>query len=311
MKDADFLKVLSTKNNGAPLLIADFNVLLWKIIFFYEEYQLIYRKNRENIVKLATAYIFNRGLKYLPVLNYRVVVVADGPSDKYGGYWRHHEVQCDSRIQKAWDEYQPRKRIRSYKGGRGEKPDNFYFCYDIAMDYCKRYLNFFKFDGYEADDIAGSIYRSEKVREQKNRTKIFYTVDRDWNQLVDDNYGFYWYSLRDPRENEMFQYRAMNNDDVLEYSEKKLNHTISHPSDLAIAKAINGDLGDGLPPNSPIEYMELTKAHPKYNLEREFPQLFSELINETINLAPNNNLDHLSETEKVFKNLNLSFDYRG
>lgn len=310
MKNSD-LQLKIDQSVGTPLLVADFNVLLWKIIAFVEESSMVYKKNRTNIIKLATAYIFNRGPAGLPIQDYRITVIADGPSDKYGnGYWRHYEMGKDPRIQEAWDNYKPKKKDRSYKGGRGAKPDIFYECYDIAKEYCLNYLNFYKFEGFEADCLAGALYRSE-LKRQKNRVKIWYTVDRDWQQLINDDLGYYWYTMRVPRANEMFQEQGANNIDVLLYAEKKLGMSISNPQELILAKVEFGDAGDNCPPLTPAEYMDLVSPHPKYAIEKLYPELYSKMVNDSLILEPNNRLDHLEETEKMFKKLNLEFMYRG
>lgn len=310
MKDSD-LQLKIDKSVGAPLLIMDGNVLLWKIIAFVQESEMVYKKNRENLIKLATAYIFNRGPHGLPIQDYRVIVLADGPSEKFGnGYWRHYEVERDSRIQKAWDNFRPAKRDRGYKGGRGAKPAIFYECYKIMEEYCRKYLNFYRFDGFEADDVMGTIYRSN-LREQKDRVKIMYTVDLDWSALCQEESGFFWYTMRVSKPNEMFQEQAKNDADVILYAEKKMGIAISKPTELALAKCEFGELGDNLPPECPLEYIDLSTPHHKYDIEKMFPEQYKVMVEDALKLEPNNRLDHLEETEKMFEKLNLKFMYRG
>jgi hypothetical protein len=310
MKDSD-LSLKIDKSIGAPLLVMDGNVALWKVIAFIQESEMVYKRNRENLIRLATAYIFNRGPQGLPIQDYRVIVLADGPSEKFGnGYWRHYEVERDPRIQEAWNNFRPRKKDRGYKGGRSAKPDIFYECYNIMEEYCRKYLNFYKFDGFEADDAMGAIFRS-KLKNQKDRVKIMYTVDLDWSALCNEEAGFYWYTMRVPRENEMFQEQAKNDRDVLTYAEKKMGITITSPRELAQAKCDFGELGDNLPAGCPLEYIDLSNTHPVYNIESMFPELYAEMIEDALCLAPNNHLDHLEETRKIFEKLHLNFMYRG
>lgn len=310
MKDIDLQEKIENSTK-VPLLIADYNVLLWKIISFVEETSMIYKNNRENIIKLATAYIFNRGPAGLPIQDYRLLVISDGPSEEFGnGYWRHYEVANDPRIEEAWNNFKPRKKDRSYKGGRTAKPDIFYECYKVAEEYCRKYLNFYKFEGFEADDIAGTLYRS-KLNEQKDRVKIWYTVDRDWQQLINNNLGFYWYTMRVPRPNEMFQEQGADNTDVLLYAEKKLGMSISNPQELIFAKVEAGDLGDNLCPGTPKEYMDLVQPHTKYDIEKMFPEQYEAMVEDALILEPNNHLDHLEETQKLFDKIGLEFNYRG
>lgn len=310
MKDSE-LQLKIDESVGAPILVMDFNVALWKIIAFIQESEMVYKKNRENLIKLATAYIFNRGPAGIPARDYRVIVLADGPSEKFGnGYWRHYEVERDPRIQEAWDNFRPKKKDRGYKGGRGNKPAIFYEVYAIAEEYCKKYLNFYRFDGFEADDAMGAIFRS-KLKGQKDRVKIMYTVDLDWSALCQEESGFYWYTMRVPRENERFQEQAKNNADVILYAEKKMGITINKPSELAQAKCTFSELGDNLPAGCPLEYIDLSTAHPTYDIEKMFKEQYKIMIEDALILEPNNRLDHLEETEEMFKKLNLKFMYRG
>ena len=48
----------------------------------------------------------------------------------------------------------------------------------------------------------------------------------------------------------------------------KLGFDINHPIEIFAAKAEAGELGDNLPPGAPIEYIDLTEFHPKYQLEK-------------------------------------------
>jgi len=309
MKDSE-LQYKIKRSIGSPLLIVDFNVYVHKLIHFATEASMIYKNNLDNIIKLGSAFIFNQIPTLIPQ-NYRILIIADGPSPEHGNkYWRHIEIEKDPRIQKAWDEFKPRHKIRTYKGGRAEKDEFFYKVYNIAKEYCEKYLNFYKFPLFEADDIASSLYRS-LLRSQRDRIKIWMTIDNDWKQLVNDELNFIFYTIRQPRPNEWFLEQARNSSDVLLYAEKKLGKTISNPQELILAKVECGDSGDNIPVNSPPEYMDLVKPHIKYDIEKMYPELYSNMIEDALNLEPNNRLDHLAECEKMFKKLNLEFKYRG
>lgn len=309
MKDSE-LQLKIDESVGAPLLIVDFNVYVHKIIHFANEASMVYKNNLDSIIKLGSAYIFNQ-IPTLPYQNYRILIIADGPSSEHGNkYWRHLEIENDPRIQEAWDGFKPKHKIRTYKGGRNEKDEFFYRVYNIAKDYCEKYLNFYKFPLFEADDIASSLYRSN-LRNQKDRVKVWMTIDNDWKQMVNDELNFIFYTIRTPRPNEWFLEQARNSSDVLLYSEKKLGMSISNPQELILAKVEFGDAGDNIPKNAPPEYMDLILPHPKYDIEKIFSEQYHIMVEDALKLEGNNHLEHLEETEKMFKKLNLKFMYRG
>lgn len=308
MKDLELQKKIDN-SDYTPLVIVDFNVMLWKIIPFYEEAKIVFKNNHETVAKLATAFIFNRGPIGIRKQDYKLLIIADSrDEDKYGGYWRHYEVERDERIKQAWNNTRSRKKIRTYKGGRGVKSDTFHYIREIAKTYCEKYINFYEYSGFEADDIAGALYRSQ-LREQVDRIKMFYTVDRDWTQLVDDNLGFYWYTPRIPKPIETFQEQCANNADIILHAETKLNYSIDHPKKLIEAKIIQGDMGDNLPPGTPREYMDLTVPHPVYNIESMYRDKFNSMVEDSLDFTPNNNLDHLLESEETLRKMNLKFEY--
>lgn len=316
MKDADLRKIIDDSQASSYLVFADFNVMLWKVIEFYNKYKFLFKKqqNLDALLKVGIAFIFNRGPIGLSQSQYkraRVIAIADRKKKEYGGYWRHIEIAKDQRIQKAWDGYKKGKqKLRAYKDGRGDKNDFFYKAFEMAKIYCEANLAYFEFEGFEADDIAGAIHRD--LQTDSSRIKIFYTVDRDWCQLCAEEKGYYWYTPRVSRPNEWMIEQAMNNFDVSYYAERKLDYKgLDHPSKLAEAKVLAGDLGDNLPPGSPKEYMCLISEHPDYSIPVLFKDEFQTLIS-SINVdEPNIKMAHLNESIRVMEKMGVEFDFSG
>ena len=311
MKDLELQERIDQTAASNHLVIADFNVMLWKILDFYGRHEYLFKReeNRIALIKLGVSYIFNKGPIGLNNSQARVIVIADNRAAKYGGYWRHYEVARDVRIKEAWDSFRPKTKLRNYKDGRGDKSELFYKAFKIAKEYCETYLSFYEFEGFEADDIAGAIYRNLK---DKHRVKIFYTVDRDWAQLVKEEDGWYWYTPRVSKPNEWFLDQAMKNEDVIYYAERKLDYPgLEHPCQLINAKVEAGDLGDNLPPGTPAIYMDLINPHEQYCIEKLFSEKFNKLILDCECEEPNANSEHLAECDKMFKKLKLSFNFLG
>lgn len=292
------------RSEGCPVIYQDMMVHAWRVYDTYTKAKDIFKKDRnlETIVKCSWAIILNS----TPVLDVfgenRVIVISDSRTEEFGGYWRHKEIAEDKRIVKLWSEYKPKKKILGYKGGRGDKPEDFTnFVLKIGIEYCKKYLNYYEFKGYEADDIGGFIYRN--CGEQTNRIKIFHTVDRDWLQLVDEKRGFYWATPRIPKENERFQNQVADDEEVLIFSELKHNCKINTPKEYIYSKILTGDSGDNLPPNCPAEYMDLTIPHPIYNIDKI--AIHSSLVQDSYNYEPNTIKEHYLESKNALRAMKI------
>lgn len=301
-------KSLLKESDGCPVVYQDFFVHAWRVYDIYSKAKCIFRKekNLETIVKCSWAIILNN----TPILetfgDNRVVVLSDYRTEKLGGYWRHSEVGKDVRMSKLWGEYNPKKKDIGYKGGRGEKPEDFNdLIIGIGKDYCKKYFSFYEFEGYEADDLGGYVYRN--CGEQRDRLKLFHTIDRDWMQLVDEDRGFYWTTSRIPRQVEKFQNQIADNAEVLTFSEDRHKLTIKTPKEFILSKIITGDSGDNLPPQCPPEYMDLTLPHPIYNIDTIAYN--SGIVEDSYNLLPNTNIDHYNESNDILKRMNVSFNF--
>jgi hypothetical protein len=280
------LQALIDKSDKSPLLIIDFNVVAWRIVEFIKKIPPVYHTNK-SLIKSVWAMILNCGPRLLNHdNNYRIVAVGDLHDDT-GGYWRHTlSMEYDF----------------EYKGNRKGKPEIFSLVYSIGQEYCEKYFSFFRFPGYEADDIAGFIRRELN---QPDRIKIFYTVDNDWLQLVCEEENFYFYTMRVPKPKEWRDTQAANNNVVLQYSEQKLGYTITHPSELPLAKQENGDASDNIPPEVPLYFVDLMNPHPNYSLKEQFKDDTDTLLAYCEEYTPNKQYDHVFQSDNLLKKLGL------
>lgn len=314
MLDTELQKIIDSKKPNPHYIFLDYNVLLWKVINFYNGASKFFKKqeNQDVLLKIGLAYVLNRGPIGLNPKNSKIVVIADEHDmEQFGGYWRHYICENDPRVEEAWKRFKPGKKVdHRYKAGRGDKTELFYRAHKIGKEYCKKYLNFYSFKGFEADDIAGAIRRDFKT--SSDIIKIFYTSDRDWCQNVDEDLGYYWATPRVPRPNEWTLEQINNNNDVLLYAEQKLEYEIKHPLELIDAKVENGDLGDNICPSEVArELMDLVNEHPIYSIPKMFPKEYRELMEDLKDCTPNVRLDHLREAETTMKKMKVEFTWQG
>lgn len=269
----------AVKKEPAPLVVIDLLVHCHVVNNYLDRVRNFVNPDHEDqVIKALFALDINRAPEFLPAFNRRIIVVADQKykSGKFAGqYWRGKEVHRDERMDFVWESYAESEGINTeelktgYKGTRGEKSDQLLSVIRIGFEYCEKYFPTFYEEGYEADDIAGAIYRRSRDFGSvcRDRQILLSTIDNDWTQLVDEEHGVYWANTRIPRPKERFQDRLRGNEQVLFHTLHKAGHEISHPSELAAKKVLAGDMGDNLPPGSPIEYFDLCEAHPKYCVE--------------------------------------------
>lgn len=292
-----------------PMVVVDFNVMLHPIMSWFESQVQgnFSGAVEQKLLRAAWAVNINRGPQMLPYSsNYRFVVIADKRFPGTGNYWRN-EFKAAAR-ELAWEEYaeaNPKIKLEetptAYKGDRGEKTANFYRVFDEGMDYCKRHFNFFSESGYEADDIAGAIYRMSRDSEGavvNKRQILLLTIDRDWSQLVDEAHRVYFANTRKPFPNEKIQERLCGNRGVIEHTAHKMGYELDHPKNLSKWKEIHGDMGDNLPPNSPRELFDLCEPNSAYNVD-SMPWITS-LEAEVNNPAPNSQPGHYSVAMSCF-----------
>lgn len=292
------------EKDPAPLVVVDFMVYAWAIFNHVQDIQHLYSPELlEKIIKALWAVKINRGPDMLPAHDYNIVVVSDKRFEKLGSYWRGVEIRKDERMEIVWEEYCEGKGTdvadvaTGYKGNRREKDDNFYQIVEIGWEYVTRYFPCFKEEGYEADDWAGAIYRLSRDNRKTvcgERQILLSTIDRDWSQLVDESHKVYWANTRYPGPKERIQERLAGEDQVLLHTELKLGVEIESPRFLAHAKQEQGDLGDNLPPGSPLEYFDLCEPHPKYRIEK-LPE-HADLVKALNDPEPNVQFGHMEQS---------------
>lgn len=304
------------EKDPAPLVVLDFMVAAWSVFGHIPDIQHLYSPALlEKIIKALWAVKINRGPDMLPLHDYRIVVVSDKRYEAYGSYWRGVEINKDERMEIVWEEYCEGKGTdvadvaTGYKGNRRDKDDNFYQIVEIGWEYATSYFPCFKEEGFEADDWAGAIYRYSRDSRGvcRDRQILLSTIDRDWSQLVDESHKIFWANTRYPGPKERIQERLAGEDQVILHTEMKLGVEIKKPRELAHAKQAQGDLGDNLPPGSPLEYFDLCEPHPKYRIEKlkEYPDLVTSLDDP----APNIHFDHLEKASQALGKIGLSIPW--
>jgi hypothetical protein len=179
--------------------------------------------------------------------------------------------------------------------------------YNIGKDYCQKYFPWYWVLSYEADDLAGSIARFSRVSEAesviKRRQILLHTCDRDWAQLIDDENKVYFSNSRFCRPNEKIQEQLQKEEGILEWVEYKMKVQIKHPSEMAVHKSVQGDLGDNAVKGSPIELFDLIYPHPKWNIdELLWTEDFIESMN---NPEPTTRHDHYEQSLRQFAKICL------
>jgi hypothetical protein len=304
------------EKDPAPLVVLDFMVAAWGVFGHIQDIQHLYSPELlEKIIKALWAIKINRGPDMLPLHDYRIVVVSDKRFEKFGSYWRGVEINRDERMEIVWEEYCEGKGTdvstvaTGYKGNRRDKDDNFYQIVEIGWEYATKYFPCYKEEGYEADDWAGAIYRYSRDSRKTchDRQILLSTIDRDWSQLVDESHKVFWANTRYPGPKEKIQERLAGEDQVLLHTQMKLGVDIESPRFLAHAKQEQGDLGDNLPPGSPLEYFDLCEPHPKYKIEKlkEYDDLVVNLDDPSSNVHH----EHLEKSRLALGKIGLSIPW--
>lgn len=304
------------ERNPAPLVVVDFHVTLHDILRWFEEkIENSFKPEVEDkLLKGAWALKINRGPDMLPRHSYRIVVVADSRFPDTGNYWRDRFMRESTTVKSAWEQYAEAqgKNLSEipthYKGTRGEKTDNFWRVFHIGWAYCNEYFPTFSQEGFEADDIAGAIYRVSRDSSPDSvvtQRQIFLsTLDRDWSQLVDEEHRVYFANTRVPFPKEKIQERLVGNQGVIEHTLHRMGYELDHPSNLADWKVKHGDLGDNLPPGSPKCLFDLCEPNPYYSIEKTAPW-YSQLVGCLNDPEANDRADHFETTIRQFAKICL------
>lgn len=312
-------QIIVLEKNPAPLVVWDFNVSVFHVLNWYSKISGSFKKEvEEKLVKGAFALHINRGPDMLPRHSYRMLFVADKRFAETGNYWRNNVMQTSPEVKQAWIDHAEREGVdydtlkKDYKGTRGEKSEEFWFCYNICRNYATTYFPFFEAEGYEADDFAGAIYRFSRDSESDSivhKRQIFLaTLDRDWSQCVDEAHKIYFANTRYPFPSEKIQERLVGNAGVIEHTAHKMGYDITHPSELSRFKVLHSDMGDNLPKGTPIELFDLCEAHPEFNIDTH--PVCEKLIECCNDPTPNDRPDHLEQTLRQFAKICLEPPYR-
>lgn len=308
-------------NNPAPLVVVDFHVYLHDILRWFEEkIENSFKPEVEDkLLKGAWALKINRGPDMLPRHSYRIVVVADSRFADTGNYWRDRFMKESTDVQTAWEQYAETQNKKlddiptHYKGTRGEKTDNFWRVFHIGWAYCNEYFPTFSQEGFEADDIAGAIYRLSRdsgADSVVTQRQIFLsTLDRDWSQLVDEEHRVYFANTRVPFPKEKIQERLVGNQGVIEHTLHRMGYELDHPRNLSDWKVKHGDMGDNLPPGSPKCLFDLCEPNPYYSVEKTAPW-YGEFVGCLNDPEANDRADHFDATIRQFAKICLEAPVR-
>ena len=302
-------KTIVLDNNPVPLVVWDFNVAVFHVINWYQKISGSFKTEvEEKLVRGAFALHINRGPDMLPRHTYRMLFVADKRFEETRNYWRNNVMQTCPVVKQAWLNHAEREKIdikevnTEYKGTRGEKTEEFHFVYNICRSYAKEYFPFFEVEGYEADDLAGSVYRLSRDSGEetivRQRQIFLATLDRDWSQCVDEAHRVYFANTRYPFPNEKIQERLVGNEGVIEHTLHRMGYDITHPSQLATFKVLHSDMGDNLPKGTPVELFNLCEPHPDHNIDKQ--PVFEELKECCNDPKPNDRPDHFDQTLRQF-----------
>jgi hypothetical protein len=302
--------------NPAPLVVVDFHVYLHEVRRWFEEKieGTVNPEVEDKLIKGFWALKINRGPDMLPRHSYRIAVVADCRFPETNNYWRDRFMRRSAEVQTAWLAFAESHKkdlseiSTSYKGTRGEKTDVFWRIFRIGWEYVKTYFPVFSLEGYEADDIAGAIYRLSRDSPEdsvvRRRQILLSTLDRDWSQLVDEDLNVFFANTRCPFAREKIQERLIGNQGVIEHTKHRLGYDLDHPRNLADWKVKAGDMGDNLPPGSPKCLFDLCEPNPVYCIEKDAPW-YSDLVECVNNPEPNIRDDHFDTTYRQFAKIGL------
>jgi len=312
MTDRPYLeKLIVLDRNPAPLVVVDFHVYLHDVLRWYEDkIEGSFSREVENkLLKGAWALKINRGPDMLPRHSYRIVVVADSRFKDSGNYWRDKVMSESSIVKQAWENYAEKEGKNlaqiptNYKGTRGEKTDNFWRVFDIGWEYVNNYFPTFSQEGFEADDIAGAIYRISRNGGPdsiaRKRQIFLSSLDRDWSQLVDESHKIFFANTRVPFPKEKIQERLVGEQGVIEHTKHRMGYDLDHPRNLADWKVKFGDSGDNLPAGSPKCLFDLCEPHTDYVIEKAAPW-YDQLVECVEDSKFNDRPDHFETTLRQF-----------
>ena len=309
-------KLIVLERNPAPLVVVDFHVYLHDVLRWYEDKikGSFSKEVEDKLLKGAWALKINRGPDMLPRHSYRIVIIADSRFKDSGNYWRDKVMSESSIVKQAWESYAEKEGKdlaqipTNYKGTRGEKTDNFWRVFDIGWEYVNNYFPTFSQEGFEADDIAGAIYRISRNggpdSVARKRQIFLSSLDRDWSQLVDESHKVFFANTRIPFPKEKIQERLVGEQGVIEHTKHRMGYDLDHPRNLADWKVKFGDSGDNLPAGSPKCLFDLCEPHTDYVIEKAAPW-YDKLVECIEDPKFNDRPDHFETTLRQFAKIML------
>ncbi len=240
---------IEIKTDVPPLVIVDLRVSVFSILGSI-------KPNREYLEEedfyLYWITLFNNPLFDLNISGIQVAVV-DDIKYKGGNYWR------DSYLKKK------NKDFPTYKGGRPEKPEDYWKILEAGRSFIKdNNIPYLSHKGFEADDFAGA-FTNTVLQEGYKRDIIFYTIDSDWGQLINDELGIYFYYSSFP----CWKGKRLRNEAVIkEWFLDRQNIELENVRDIVKVKSEDGDKSDNLPPGSPPEVIDLLNPGKKLPKEK-------------------------------------------
>lgn len=177
--------------------------------------------------------------------------------DEKGEYWRHGYLR-DYGI--------------AYKANRRKKPEHTVTIIGLVVALLQRKgAGVLGVPGYEADDIAAAAVQSLREYERV----ITLTTDTDWMGLISPR--TIWVASEARHTPQIRHDKATIN----LWAKKRFKITLEEPRDIWDFKAVNGDVSDNLPPNSPLEVIDLFNPPKRFNLlgNKEFEGVLRDAAN--------------------------------
>ena len=273
-----------------PLVVIDFRVCVYHILYQYEQIAVCRdQETAKKWLRAAWAIVLNRGLTNLPYFSHSIAVVDDSPP-----YWR--------------SKYLSDRGFPLYKGGRKEKTLGWYEVYNAGLSYLNSAncpFHYLSYEGFEADDIAAAI-----VRTQPTRTVFLHTIDTDWLGLVSehedirnlenltlspqDKFTCLWNNL------DRWTPRLRGNQECIDYTQKRLKSVISSAREIWDVKSKKGDQADSLIKGSPLSVIDLLDPPPEHDLlTTEAKEEITEVAYSEDSLS---RLDHLQKASEWLNN---------
>lgn len=259
MEDLEKIKELNELEDR-ELLIIDASVLAYQIAYdsLLTRYLLIDKEKALGLIWAQLGYISGGewGDFELDKLN---VVWALDCKDSKGAYWRHDYL---------------RPLGIEYKGGRNRKSSTVLTVFDILEPFLKASNEgVAKKIGYEADDIISATVR--KFSPYFRRTTIL-TIDSDLSGMVTDKSlpkevpGNVGNNVRWVSSNSRYKPVVRDSLHTLNiWSKSRLNVELNYPAQIWEYKSQYGDVSDNLPPNSPLEVIDLYKPPIEFDLKED------------------------------------------